>query len=412
MRHDLFIAALGMACALSTNGLAQSTETPVEYSPLLVMKEGLFDMSDSETRGLAEVPGTETITIFRAQDDTRKFANHPNLTWFKGHYYATWQATPVNEDSDDSVAVISRSADGHNWSQPIDIAPVLEGEVYHASGGWWTDGETLVCMILRMELAQPGKVKQTFVRTTTDGENWTPMHLLFPDTVVDSNPHVLPEGRMILVGHGGVDFTGDGEIDTLAARIWYTDTADVLGAWKQAQMPLYPVRRVWSSPDGKLERNLTYGTEPGIFERPDGKLTMVLRQSGKRGERTFRTWVSISEDRGQTWTMPAITNMLDSCSMQRAGNLPDGTAFMVNCPNVELRRVPLALTLSDDGIHLDRSYLVRGAPPPQRYKGWSKTLGYSYPGTFMHDGYLWIIYATNKEDVEVTRIPLEALAKK
>ncbi|MCC6680998.1 MAG: exo-alpha-sialidase [Phycisphaeraceae bacterium] len=399
-----------MACVLNATVQAQTTQA-TEDVPLLVMKDGLFDMSDADTRGLSEVPGAETITIYRAQDDTRKFSNHPQITWFKGHYYATWQATPKDEDSDDSVAVFSRSSDGSTWSQPVELAPALTGGVYHASGGWWTDGETLACLILRMDVVLPGKVKETIIRTTRDGQEWTPLEVLFPDTIASASPQMLSDGRIIFEGHGPVDFDGDGQKDTLGGRIWYTDDMTIFGQWKEATLPMHPVRRVFINPDDGTERNITYGSEHSLFERPDGKLTMLFRQSGARDDRTYRVWASVSDDRGQTWTVPKVTNMIDSCSMQCAGNLPDGTAYMVNCPNETFRRVPLALTLSDDGIHLDRAYLIRGGPPVRRYEGKYKTEGYSYPGAFIHNGYLWVSYATNKEDIEVTRIPLDAIMK-
>jgi hypothetical protein len=46
----------------------------------------------------------------------------------------------------------------------------------------------------------------------------------------------------------------------------------------------------------------------------------------------------------------------------------------------------------------------------QRYPGTAKTLGYNYPKSTIADGYLYVGYATNKEDVECTRVPLASLA--
>lgn len=62
-----------------------------------------------------------------------------------------------------------------------------------------------------------------------------------------------------------------------------------------------------------------------------------------------------------------------------------------------------------DGLHFDRAYLLRSGGndlQPQRYPGKYKTLGYSYPKSMVHDGNLYVAYATNKEDVECTVIPL------
>ena len=45
----------------------------------------------------------------------------------------------------------------------------------------------------------------------------------------------------------------------------------------------------------------------------------------------------------------------------------------------------------------------------QRYSGAAKTLGYNYPKSMVYDGYLYVAYATNKEDVQYTRVPLSSL---
>ena len=103
--------------------------------------------------------------------------------------------------------------------------------------------------------------------------------------------------------------------------------------------------------------------------------------------------------------------MPDSDSMQCAGNLPDGEMFMVNNPIATRRRVPLTVTLSNDGHYFGKSYLVRTTPQKIRYQGGDKTEGYSYPGNTIWGDYLYISYATNKEDIEITRIPLDEIRK-
>ncbi len=370
------------------------------YSPELVMAEGLFDWSP--TRGVEQAAGTETFTIFHAEDNTNKYANHPQITWFKGYYYVNWKSTPRDENSGESVTWISRSADGINWSAPVEPLPNLPGP--YSGGGWWTNGDSLACMMLYQNPLQPGSPKGTIASITTDGQNWSQPLTLFPDTIASAGPQLLSNGRMVFEGHGFVDFLGDGNKDTMATRIWYTDSPNnILGPWIEADLPLYPGRRdVGTYYEG-------YGTEPSIYERPDGTLVMAMRHAEGPEDRTYRIWVSVSHDNGETWTEPYITNFPDSSNMQLAGNLPDGTAYIVNTPNLSLDRIPMTISLSDDGVLFDRAYLVRGVPPEQRYDGESKTLGYSYPGSVIHDGYLWISYATNKEDVEVTRIPLSSL---
>lgn len=40
-----------------------------------------------------------------------------------------------------------------------------------------------------------------------------------------------------------------------------------------------------------------------------------------------------------------------------------------------------------------------------------KRIGYSYPKSVLWDNYLYVAYATNKEDIELTRIPLTSLSE-
>jgi hypothetical protein len=96
---------------------------------------------------------------------------------------------------------------------------------------------------------------------------------------------------------------------------------------------------------------------------------------------------------------------------QSAGNLPDGRAFLVNTPRGDRTRIPLAVTLSADGRVFDRAFLLRGESDlqPRRYEGLYKRPGYHYPKSLIWNHHLYVAYATNKEDVEITRVPLAAL---
>jgi hypothetical protein len=45
-----------------------------------------------------------------------------------------------------------------------------------------------------------------------------------------------------------------------------------------------------------------------------------------------------------------------------------------------------------------------------RHEGRSKVIGYQYPHSVIAGDDLWVIYSVNKEDIEITRIPLSELA--
>ena len=76
-------------------------------------------------------------------------------------------------------------------------------------------------------------------------------------------------------------------------------------------------------------------------------------------------------------------------------------------------RIPLAITLSQDGKLFDRAYLLRSGGTdlqPLRDEGQYKRVGFSYPKSMMWKDFFYAAYATNKEDAEITRVPLASLA--
>ncbi|MCB0841254.1 MAG: exo-alpha-sialidase, partial [Bacteroidetes bacterium] len=142
--------------------------------------------------------------------------------------------------------------------------------------------------------------------------------------------------------------------------------------------------------------------------RGDSTLVMTFRdQNG-----TYRRLASVSKDRGENWSIPVLTNMPDSRSKQSAGNLPDGTAYLVGNPVTDKPRIPLAVTLSEDAYWFNTAYALRKGGndlQPLRYEGLFKREGYHYPKSMVWGDHLYVSYATNKEDVEYTRVPLSSL---
>ena len=118
---------------------------------------------------------------------------------------------------------------------------------------------------------------------------------------------------------------------------------------------------------------------------------------------------SVSSDDGETWSETQLTNIPDARTKQCAGNLPNGSSYMVCCPVNGRQRWPLVLLLSRDGIKFDHAILLRSGKaddlPPRRYEGRYKTLGLSYPKAIVYNHHLYICYSTNKEDVECTIFP-------
>lgn len=361
------------------------------------IKDGLLDQSNPQTLGLEFAPGAESFTIFRPGPSSDRFAHGVVLIPFDGRLYAQWQSSRQDEDGDDTRVMYSVSDGGKTWSPPRELAPTLDDGI-RTSGGWWSDGTTLIAYINEWPNPGDGPVGgYTMYRSSSDGVHFSdlapvrdadgkPMRGVF-----EQDPRALPGGRIISAFHMQPG---------LIVSPWYTDDPLGVTGWKAGRMHNLP------HDDPDISREI----EPAWFRRRDGALVMVFRDQSS----SFRKLAALSTDDGESWTRPVLTNIPDSRSKQSAGNLPDGTAFLVGNPTDDRDRFPLVLMLSEDGRLFDRAWLLRSGGTdlqPQRYEGKYKRPGYSYPKSVLWDDMLYVAYATNKEDVEITRLPVGNFAR-
>lgn len=367
---------------------SQQNEIPFQVN-------NLFDLKQPKNLGLSFAKGLETFTIFSPKNNANKYNHGVVLFPFKGNLYAQWQSSAVDEDGADTQVFYSISANGKDWSEPIALTEKCEKGI-KTSGGWWSDGNTLVSYICVWPDDNPDcKEGYTEYKTSNDGIYWTAAERVKNSDgkpvlgIIEQDVHALPNGRLITAFHMQPG---------LIATPFYTD--DVLGisGWKTGSMKNMPAK------NNDISREI----EPSWFYRKDGAIVMIFRDQNN----SFKKLASISMDNGITWTTPKIIDTPDSRAKQSAGNLPDGTAFMINNPSGNKNRFPLVVTLSKDGFLFDKAYLLRSGGDnlqPLKYEGKYKRIGYSYPKSVIWGDYLYVSYATNKEDVELTRVLIDSL---
>lgn len=375
--------------------LALLALTAGAQTPPYRVKPGLWEPSEANL-GLKQAAGTQTVTVFRPQAASDgAFNNGVVLMPFKGRLYAQWQSSARDEDAPDTRVLYAVSDDGLRWSAPQVLAAAGDGGEMRSSGGWWTDGKTLVAYLNVWPTGfQSGDGGHTAYRLSTDGQTWgTPQRVTGAegrpvDGIIEQDPHRLPDGRLLTAFHLRPGL--------IAAPFWTDDPLGLTG-WQRGRMQNLPH-------DGRVSREL----EPSLFLRGHCAV-MVFRDQAS----SFRQLAAESCDRGESWTPPVLTDMPDSRAKQSAGNLPDGTAFLVNNPSGDKLRLPLAITLSDDGRLFSRAVLLRGADelPPLRFEGRYKRIGYHYPKSVVWHGHLYVGYSTHKETVDVTRVPLDSLKR-
>lgn len=355
--------------------------------------DGLLDSTNSETLGLKTNSAIKTVTVFSPSDENMHYANGVVMTAFKNTLFCMWQSSQTDEDAPETSVVMSKSTDeGHTWSYPVVIAAANDS-CYCTSGGWISTSDTLVAFINTWpkHLHPIGGFTQYII--SADGNNWIkaePVRMndgQVMNGVIEQDPYPMACGRII----GAVHFQPGLHISPV-----YTDDPTGRYGWQRASF--------MSHERGKQSREL----EPSQYQKRDGTLVMVFRDQAS----SFRKMASISNDHGKTWTEPVLTNIPDARVKQSAGNLPDGTTYLVGPPTGAKRRWPLVALFSNDGTCFDLAFLLRAGGndlQPLRYPGKAKTPGYNYPKSMVHNGKLYIAYATNKEDVEYTEVDLEAL---
>ena len=369
----------------------QHIDVPFKVRPL-------FNLEKPETLGLSFAKNTETFTIFSPQEKDNTYNHGVVLYPFKGMLYAQWQSSSVDEDGPDTQVFYSRSSNGKDWEQPKTLTKQWKRGI-KTSGGWWSNGNILVAYICVWPNKTNGyKEGYTEYKTSIDGIHWKHSKPVKNSRekpvlgVIEQDVHALPNGRLITAFHMQPG---------LIATPFYTDDSLGISGWTAGKMNHMPT----------TNKGMSRGIEPSWFYRKDGSVIMIFRDQ----QSTFKKLASISKDCGETWTTPEIIDTPDSRAKQSAGNLPDGTAFMVNNPSGNKSRFPLVITISKDGFLFDKAYLLRSGGDdlqPLRFKGKYKRVGYSYPKSVIWGNYLYVSYATNKEDVQCTRIPIDNLISK
>lgn len=246
----------------------------------------------------------EKTTIYEPSGQWN-YSHHPDVTWFKGHFYAMWSNGLIGEDEPGQRVVLVRSPDFQHWSRPVltvgGIDGLRHGEVLTAIGFYVVD-DVLAAYYASYREDGKGRVTnvQTYVLTTRDGLSWSAPRPLEIPSVANHAPVRSPSGRLILLGH---------------TVFPYSDDSTGLGGFQYAGIAPLSMGTV---PDGNFSirdvaRHVGWGDvlcEGALIHFPDGRLRIFLRSESRR------LWVTESRDDGVTWRPPEPTNF--SVSVQPA----------------------------------------------------------------------------------------------
>jgi len=333
--------------------------------------------------------------------------NHaPMLCRWRGMMYLMYLSSPVHEHCGHGRAMIMHSPDGFSWSMPEILFPEIPvppgiycgkdpeslpdnaySVVHHRMGFYIAPSGVLLAMTFHGVSphihAAPnsgygmGRVVRRIYPDGTFGDihvlrvntqaGWKKEHFPYPWYADSSDGEFIAACEALLN-------------DTMANGAWWEE--------ERLDTEFFPLAGIKA---------------PSFCKMPDGTLTAI----GKAG------LTSVSHDEGRTWTEPekaeGISTSGGKCCLTRTG---DGRYAIIYNPNPDgQHRWPLAAITGDNGYDYDDMLCICGEVPPMRYGGWLKNVGPQYVRTIMPgnddapDGYTWITYSMNKEDIWVARLP-------
>lgn len=337
----------------------------------------------------------ERHRVYTGGVETGTYNHHSQLAKFKGRYYFAWSNGAVNEDQPGQGTMLSVSETGEHWSPGRCVVPGnRETGLLRWTSGLCADDDNLhllgVAHYAVMDAAVPGMRRFEWGRSrldlhvSSDGEDWGAHEGIAGDsTFIFEEPRLTQEGRLLCGG------TQEGHPVAL-----FFDPEDMTAPPEIVQMP---------EPEGTAA--FPYG-EASWYQTPEGLIVMWFRDEAQ----SLRLFAATSEDGGQSWSPPMLTDFPDSMSRVRAGRLADGRCYLVgNAYPKLLDRTKLMIAFSDDGIVFDRMYILLDDPTAQRAFGLLKAHGYQYPVTLAEPGRLLIGYSVNKEDIEFGVLNTEGL---
>ena len=360
---------------------------------------------------------TKTTNLLYATPETGTFNLHGFLRYYKGVLFASWDNQARDENTAGQHGVFRYSTDeGKTWSKQKRLFPPLADYVpasvakvpkpFQTSQGFAEiDGKlyavTCVDRALREKVYRFNEVSRTRIgllacEVRVDGTVGPVFWLSDESPKPETGYPSIPAGNPSLVAKLNAYFKEPANLPQLLFR-----------------------PRQW--PDSDDEHRMTEPTQPWRLD--NGTWVRLYRNQGTvhattraeiEASRPRRHYASFSFDDGKTWSAPTRTNFPDTGARANSGQLPDGQFYVINNPLLmsarQGGRQMLAISLSKDGLIFDRMAVIKFGTPSQRYEGKSKGAGgFQYPHSEVVGKHLWVIYSVNKEDVEVTRIPLAEL---
>jgi hypothetical protein len=360
---------------------------------------------------LSPAVGVHNIQVFRANREHPEWAgginwtyNHqPMLVYWNNQFYLHFLSDPVGEHIPPGQTFLLTSKDGYHWSKPVVVFPPVK-----IPDGTTKEGRTEVAKnLLSVNHQRMGFYISKKNRLLT---------LAFYGVVLgpgdDPNDgHGM--GRAVREiykdgSFGPIYFIryNKGWNEKNTAYPFYTQSKDkgfVEACNELLATPLMTQQWVEEAdrddPLIPLKKDLKAFS---YYHLPDGRVVGLWKNA----------LTSISKDEGKTWVYNPLRapQFVNSNAKIWGQKTSDGKYVTVYNPSEF--RWPLALSVSNDGLHYNNLLLVNGEITSMRYGGAYKSYGPQYVRGIVEgngtppDGNIWVTYSMNKEDIWVATIPV------
>lgn len=375
-------AAVGLACAWTTTGNAAEPSDG-----------GRIELWDSRVPfprrdAIASAPGAVDVVVHRAGSDGFQFLHDTAIVSHKGTLFAAWYNCPRAEMIGTSIIRARRSSDGgRSWSAAEVVAADRARKIMYVPVALFSHRGTLYAFVTQMKDG-PDLVHACEAFVLDEATNsWQSRGIISGPFIANCPPLRLADGNFLMAGRMAEK---PGQKPVIPA-VAISQGENLTQPWHL--VPLVAAEQF------KDDRRVVY-PETTVIAEPDRLTALVRREKDS-------SMVFFSTDQGRTWSRPQEHNFPMDSSKIHAGLLSTGQRYVLcNLPGGAVRRDMLILAVSRPGEDtFARVWKIREGSSPALKAGPE----WSYPSAIEHDGFLRIVYTSEKRHCVLTSIPVKAL---